>query len=44
MDHEANMVYLNIEDSILIEKNSYCIKNENKKIEEVIVELEKSDK
>jgi hypothetical protein len=43
MDHEVNMIYLDIEDSIIIEKNSYHI-NKGKEIVDLkkeIVDLEK---
>ena len=38
MDHEVNMIYLDIEDAIIIEKNSYHI-NDKKVTEKVINEV-----
>jgi hypothetical protein len=41
MDHEVNMIYLDIEDFIIIEKNGYCINN--KKEPKIIDLIEKND-
>jgi len=34
MDHEVNIIYLDINQSIIIEKNGYHINNEKKMVEE----------
>lgn len=41
MDHEVNMIYLDIEDSIIIEKNGYHINDKKRKDEVIINELDK---
>jgi hypothetical protein len=44
MDHEVNIIYLDINQTIIIEKNGYHINNEKKMVEEnVITEIEKTD-